>query len=386
MKRTRPGPSEVTPLARALLRWHRSRARPLPWRRSPTPYTVWISEILLQQTRVAQAVPYFKRFLERFPTLESLARAPLAEVLKAWQGAGYYARARNLHRCARLLRARGTDRLPSTVEELERLPGIGPYTARAIASQAFDVPVVALESNGLRVAARWTLERGDLRKAAVRRRLEEKLRVELPLQRAGEFNEAVMELGETVCTPRSPVCPQCPVSEYCRARGELKDPTEVPARTPRKPRPHVKAAVVVLEREGRWLVQRRPPGGFLGGLWEFPGGKMLDGETPEAAARRELREETGWEAGPLEFLGTVRHAYSHFTVELWSYRGPPGPRSADGRGSGRWVDAAGFERLPVPKATTLVAELARKAGASPGARPRTSARGRPRGPPHGGNL
>ena len=293
-------------IGRTLVRWFRRSRRPLPWRRDRDPYRIWVAEVLLQQTRVAQAIPFFERFVARFPTVESLADAPRDEVLRLWAGAGYYARARNLHAAARaIVRGRG-GRFPQAEEEWERLPGVGPYIARAVASLAYGRPVVALEANGLRVAARWTLDRGDLSTVAVRRRLEAALASTLPVAAAGEFNEAVMELGETICTPVRPRCRECPVATGCRARSNLEDPGSIPTRRPRSPRPTVRAAVVILaDARGRWLVQQRPPRGLLGGLWEFPGGKLHRGEPAEVAARRELREETGLTVGPLASLGVV---------------------------------------------------------------------------------
>ena len=349
------------------MRWFRTQRRPLPWRRDRDPYRIWVAEVILQQTRVAQAVPYYDRFLAAFPTVRALAAARLAEVLKVWQGAGYYARARHLHAAARLVQQRYGGALPREVPELERLPGIGPYIARAIASLAFRAPVVALEANGLRVATRWTRDGGDVRRPSVRRRLEATLARTIPAGVAGEFNEAIMELGETICRPRDPRCGSCPVAFGCRAYRETDEPARWPRRRSRTRRPHVRAAVVVLSDRGRWLLQRRPLSGLLGGLYEFPGGKIGPGEQPVAAARRELREETGLEAGPLRDRGVVRHAYSHFTVELHVFEGARDPRRpltpAHGR---RWVRPQDVARLPIPKATEKIVRLLLPAGrASP---------------------
>jgi len=359
-------PPRTGATAPSLLRWFRSHRRPLPWRRDRDPYRIWLAEVLLQQTRVAQAVPYFERLVAEFPTIEDLARAPRDRVLKAWQGAGYYARAHHLHATARAVVDDHGGHFPREVERLERLPGIGPYIARAVASLAFEAPVVALEANGARVAARWTLERGDLRRPWVRDRLAAALAAELPRGRAGEFNEAIMELGETVCRPVAPRCDRCPVSRRCRAFRETDDPGAIPRPRPRPARPHVRAAVVVLSRGGRWLVQQRAPDRLLGGLWEFPGGRIEPGERPEAAARRELREETGRGAGPLQSHGIVRHAYSHFTVELHVFEGPDagdGPRRA---GAGRrWVRPDELRALPIPKATEKIVSRITAGRASP---------------------
>jgi A/G-specific adenine glycosylase len=369
----RPGGSGTPGPAVGLLRWFGAHRRPLPWRRDRDPYRIWVAEVMLQQTRVAQAVPYFERFVARFPTVRALARAPLSDVLKAWEGAGYYARARHLHAAARIVAGRLHGRLPEEPAALERLPGVGPYIARAVASIAFGRPVVAVEANGLRVAARWTRTTGDLRSPAVRRRLERALAERCPPGRAGEFNEAVMELGETVCLPLAPRCERCPVAADCRAFLELEEPGRLPRRVRRVRRPHVRGALVVLaDGRGRWLVQRRPPRGLLGGLWEFPGGKIEPGELPATAARRELEEETGFRAGPLTPLGVVRHAYSHFSVELHVFEAVPAPGARGRLGRDRrWLAAGALRRLPVPKATEKVVRLLEGRGRpSPGSGPR----------------
>lgn len=341
-----------------LVRWFARHRRPLPWRRNRDPYRIWVAEVMLQQTRVAQAAPYYERFLTAFPTVRALANAPLERVLKVWQGAGYYARARHLHAAARQLARDRNGELPATVEELERLPGVGPYIARAVAALAFGVPTVALESNGVRVAARWLLETGDVRSGEVRRRLERALDAARGTAPPGLFHEAVMELGETVCLPYLPRCEACPVRFACRAGRELEDPGSVPP--PRRPRhrPLVRAAVVVLEdRRGRWLVQRRAPRGLLGGLWEFPGGKVESGESPERTASRELFEETGVRAGRLTAVGRVRHAYSHFSVDLHVFRGRPYPPIPGTRPGRRWVTPGELRRLAIPKATEKAVAL-----------------------------
>ena len=326
--------------------------------------------MLLQQTRVDQASPYYERFVRRFPTIRALAAAPVADVLKLWQGAGYYARARHLHRAARQLVAHHGGRLPVSVDELEELPGVGPYVARAVASLAFGAPVVALEANGLRVAARWTREEGYVRASVVRARLEGALASVMPAGAAAAFNEAVMELGETICRPAAPECPHCPVRAFCRAYRETADPGVLPRRPAAKRRPHVRGALVVLRAGGRWLVQRRAATDFLGGLWEFPGGKIEAGERAEAAARRELREETGLRAGPLRFRGIVRQGYSRFTVELHVFEGRPRGRLRRPSGPGRrWVTLSQLLRLPLPRATEKVVRLLRPGSgdtASPG--------------------
>jgi A/G-specific adenine glycosylase len=352
-------PASPSDAPRRLLRWFDVHRRALPWRRDRDPYRIWVAEVLLQQTRVAQAVPFFERFIARFPDLRSLARADLEEVLKLWEGAGYYHRARHLHAAARRLAERRPARLPSTRAELAELPGVGPYIAAAVASLAFDEPVVALEANGVRVAARLRREGGDVRRPSVRRRLELELARYLSPERPGASNEAIMELGETVCLPVGPRCPVCPLRPNCRSFHELDDPGSIPRPRRGRPRPRVVAAVVVVQRRGRWLVRRRPATGLLGGLWEFPGGKPHGGESLVHAARREIREETGLAVRELVRVGVVRHAYSHFSVVLHVFRATARGRVRTERPDAplRWVSRQEFEHLPRPTATRKALRL-----------------------------
>jgi A/G-specific adenine glycosylase len=311
-----------------------------------------VAEVLLQQTRVAQAAPYFERFVRRFPTIGALARASEEQVLKTWEGAGYYARARHLHAAARQLVRDWKGALPHRAADLRQLPGVGPYIAAAVASLAFNEPEVALDANGLRVLARWTLERSDPRRGPVQRRLHRWVVEHWPATHAGAFNEALMELGETVCLPARPRCEECPIATHCRARQELPDPGTLPVRKPHRTKPLVVAAVVAVNRRGRWLVLRRPSTGLLGGLWEFPGGKLEAGERPVAAARRELREETGLSMGTVEPLGVFRHEYSHFRVALHLFRSRSVRGAVRDRGRRhRWVGLNELRRLPLPRAT-----------------------------------
>jgi A/G-specific adenine glycosylase len=370
-------PRNASARASRLREWFDRVRRPLPWRTDRDPYHVWVAEVFLQQTRVAAVVPRYAEFLRTFPTVQALARASEADVLKAWEGAGYYARARNLHAAARELVATRGGTLPRTARELAELPGFGPYISAAVASLAFGEPAVALEANGLRVAARWTLEEGDVRRPAVRTRLKAALERELPNDAAGPFNEAVMELGETVCLPRDPDCPNCPVASDCRARQERPDPGSLPVRHRKAARPHVVASVVALSSGDRWLVRKRPANGLLGGLWELPGGRVEAGETFRGAAARELREETGLAARSLVRLGIVRHSYSHFSVSLHVFRGTwDGAGRPRGEAPLRWVTRPQFDRLPRPAATLRAMALVDGAteAASRGSGPRPDRR------------
>ncbi len=305
--------------ANKLLRWAAQNLRDLPWRTRPRDsYRVWISEIMLQQTQARTVIPYFSRFTERFTTLRALARAPLGDVLKAWEGLGYYARARNLHRAAQQVVAEYGGELPRTVDELSRLPGIGRYTAGAIASIAFGQDAPVLDGNVKRVLCRVYAIRDDPRRPDVLIKLWELAEANLPPGRAGEWNEAMMELGATLCTPRSPRCPECPLREACRART-LGIQEQLPLRAAKASLPHYDVTAAVIRKRGRILVAQRPVRGMLGGLWEFPGGKREKGETLEECLRREIQEELGIEIKVGEFLTQVGHTYTHMRITLYAF-------------------------------------------------------------------
>lgn len=269
-----------SPIADALLGWYRSGNRDLPWRKTKDPYAIWVSEIMLQQTRVEAVVPYYDRFLARFPTVEALASAPGPEVLAAWSGLGYYSRIRNLHRAAQMVAEAGS--FPSTHEEILALPGVGEYTAAAIASIAFGLPHAVLDGNVLRVMARLTADFGDIGAQATRKRLRDLAQRELPPAAAGDYNQALMELGATVCLPREPRCLLCPIAEPCRARAEgLQD--QLPTKLRRTEMVAVETTLLLAERtmEGdggrELLLWQRPASNRMAGFWELPEAHMLPG-------------------------------------------------------------------------------------------------------------
>jgi A/G-specific adenine glycosylase len=301
-----------------LLRWFGQHARDLPWRRTRDPYAIWVAEIMLQQTQSDTVKSYYNRFLSQFPTVRHLARAKLDGVLKMWEGLGYYSRARNLHRAAKEIVHKFAGRLPQTKQELLSLPGVGLYTAGAIASIAFGRDEPLVDGNVIRVLCRLFRIRRDPRSGKVRRHLWGLAETLLPLGKAGAFNQATMELGATVCLPRSPRCQECPLGRICSAK-EHSEQEKLPIRAKKKPLPRYKVAVAVIYKNGRILIDKRRPEGLLGGLWEFPGGKVRKGESLEAALSRELREELGITVRILRPLATVQHAYSHFSVTLHAF-------------------------------------------------------------------
>ena len=341
-----------------LLAWFACHARDLPWRRERTPYRVWVAEVMLQQTRVEVVIPYYERFLTRFPIVRVLADAPLEEVLKAWEGLGYYARARNLRAAARRVVTTHGGQLPSTSEGLRDLPGVGRYIAGAIASIAFARDVAAVDGNARRVLCRVFAVLGDVTRSGVQRELEGLAASLLPSGRAGEFNEALMELGATICTPRAPHCEHCPLCTLCQAHAGGY-PEALPVRRPRPRVPHYDvAAAVTVRDDGRMLVAQRKLDDLLGGLWEFPGGKCEDDETLTECLVREMREELGVEVEVGEPVVAVRHAYSHFRITLHAFRCRlvSGEPCCLGCAAFRWVRPAELDVLPMSIADRKVAQ------------------------------
>ena len=342
----------------ALLTWFAAHQRDLPWRRERTPYRVWVSEVMLQQTQAATAIPYFEAFMERFPTLRDLAGATQEEVLKLWEGMGYYARARNLHRAAGQMLAEHDGKVPDDPRALRALPGIGEYVAGAILSLAYGRDAPALDSNGARVLARLCGVWEPIDAAAARRALQEVARALLPAGRAGEFNEALIELGALVCTPRRPACAACPLRGPCAAfAGNLQK--QLPTRRPRRPVPHYDvAAAVIWDREAdRVLIAQRRGDDMLGGLWEFPGGKREEDETLPACLRREIAEELGLDVEVGEHLLSFNQAYSHLRVTLHVYHCRPlnGPPRAIEVADWRWVRLEQLSDYPLSVADQRIA-------------------------------
>ena len=370
--------------ARRLLAWYGRHRRHLPWRKTRDPYRIWVSEVMLQQTTVRAVIPYYEKWLAAFPDLSSLALARAQRVLRTWQGLGYYARARNMHAAARAMVREHGGRVPGDPKVLAGLPGIGPYTAAAVSSLAYNRPVPVIDANVRRVLMRvlgLDGEVGAARDALLLRRL----RTFFPAGRPGSFNQAMMELGALVCRPANPACLRCPVRSWCRAEREGRQ--EVIPRPKRRSSERVAAAVAVIEREGRYLIHKRAPGGLLAGLWEFPGGKIEAGETPRRAVRREVREETGIRLRSVRRLGTVRHAYTRFLVTLHVFLCRPAAIPDLAPGQFRWVSLAAIRRYALPSGSVRIVDLlarlqapaqARKeAGRRPGPRVQTGWKDRP---------
>jgi A/G-specific adenine glycosylase len=339
-----------------LLGWYQQQGRDLPWRQTQDPYAIWISEIMLQQTQVKTVIPYYQRWLQQFPSVQTLAAADQQGVLKAWEGLGYYARARNLHKAAQVIVADHGGEFPKTLAEVMSLPGIGRTTAGGILSAAFNQQVPILDGNVKRILARLVALDCPPSKALTRLwQLSEAL---LPLENPRDMNQALMDLGATVCTRPRPRCGDCPWQGHCRAYNQNVQ-TEIPMAEARSPVPHKQIGVAVVWNEhGQILIDRRRQQGLLGGLWEFPGGKIEPEETVEACIRRELQEELAIQVDVGDRLLTLDHAYTHFKVTLNVHHcrhvdGDPQPIECD---EVRWVEVADLEQYPFPAANVKIIE------------------------------
>ncbi len=336
----------MTAVRRALLGWYDRHKRDLPWRRTRNPYAIWLSETMLQQTRVETVIPYYERFLARFPTVQALADAEPDEITQLWSGLGYYSRARNLHAAARKVASEHDGTLPSDVEALRALPGVGRYTAGAVASIAFDRVAPIVDGNVARVLARLLDLRDDVTTPATQKRLWQEAEALADGPRPGDLNQALMELGALLCTPRAPKCLVCPLRDACRALA-AGDPEALPVKKKAAAPKRIEAVAAVTMRSGKLLAVRRPPEGLLGGLWDLPGGELAGREAPEAALARALREKLGLALAGVARLGAVQHQFTHRTLALHVFRAEakPGRIARSAYDAHRWVTRAAFAEL-----------------------------------------
>src|SRR5271168_4469838 len=340
-----------------LLAWFRTHQRDLPWRRSRDPYRIWVAEVMLQQTRIAAVMPYYQRFLSRFPTVRSLARARETEVLKLWSGLGYYSRARNLHRAAKIIVARHHGQFPRTLDAVLELPGIGTYTAAAVLSIAYDVPLAVLDGNVARVLARIKAIRGDLRAPKNWRALSAAAQDFLATQAPGDWNQSLMELGEVVCTPRSPRCAECPVARHCRAYAQGLT-SEIPAPRRKRAAVHMKIAAAILrDPRGRTLLIQDPGAHdtvLFSRMWQFPAVEVTRHAKPELAAH--LSKTLSLTKISLEALPAARHGVTFRNITLLPFLAnvselPKLPRT-------RILPLKNVSNLPISSATRKIAAAA----------------------------
>jgi len=351
-------------LARNLLAWYRIHRRSLPWRtaspgRFPDPWHVLVSEVMLQQTTVAAVEPYFRRFIARFPTPASLATAQEGEVLRLWQGLGYYTRARNLRAAAIRIATDFAGHVPQEQDQLLSLPGVGRYTAGAVGSLAFGRRVPIVDANVSRLLCRLDRIESDPRAPATQRQLWDRARDILPHRHVGDFNSALMELGATVCRPGIPLCPQCPLTKYCQAyAGQVQN--EIPAPRKRTERPQLSRSTYCVRHGNRWLIEQRPTTGRWGGMWQF----ITIPADDAAPTSRMLSRHLGVPVGKPRRVGSVDHQLSHrqyhFDVYLCEARGRPGKRGLDSQGR-RWVTLEELADYPKPRPHVTMAAMIRAA-------------------------
>lgn len=347
-------------LSSKLLNWYRLNQRTLPWRGHPDPYAVWVSEIMLQQTRVETVIPYFDKWMRLFPTITSLAHTSEQSVLNAWEGLGYYSRARNLHKAARIVAQQYQGEIPRDLDQLRKLPGVGRYTLGAIASIAFDMNVPALDGNIKRVYARVFDITEPVDSPKGDKLLWELAEKSLPKKDAGDYNQALMDLGATICVPKNPRCLICPLMKLCKAR-ENGTQNQRPVKLPKKSVPHHTHVAGVIENKGKVLLARRPSKGLLGGMWEFPNGR-IDGQNPLEGLASALKtgynlrlRETRSKIRKTKAIGVVHHGYSHFSVSVHVY--PCDVDHVPRAENLRWVLLKDLDEYPMGKIDRQIANL-----------------------------
>ncbi|MBU3916250.1 A/G-specific adenine glycosylase [bacterium] len=334
-----------------LLEWYQKNKRDLPWRQTENPYFIWISEIMLQQTQVKTVIPYYFAFINEFPTILSLAEANLTRVLKLWEGLGYYSRARNLHKASKIVVSEFEGVIPDQLEDFKSLPGVGSYTAAAVLSIAFHKSLSVVDGNVKRVLARLFMINDPVNKPSAHQPFEKTAASLMNSAHPSQHNQAMMELGALICVPVSPLCDTCPVGDFCES-FKNKITGQFPKRQKAKAKPAYHIAVGVVRKENKLLITRRKPEGLLGGLWEFPGGKVEKEETAEQACLREIREEVGLTVSTNSFVKHVKHEYSHFKIamDVFICDYISGTIKLKGPVDHRWIEPSDIDRFPFPKA------------------------------------
>jgi A/G-specific adenine glycosylase len=342
---------EINQTRKLLIKWYRRHHRRLPWRETKSPYRIWVSEVMLQQTQVQTVLPYYQQFLHDFPDLKTLANADLQAVLKAWEGLGYYARARNMHRAAKEILQRHNGEFPDFRDALRELPGVGDYIASAVLSIAFNQPYAVVDGNVKRVLSRLCELSEPVNKSFSYKTFKAAAEGLLDHRQPGIFNQALMELGALVCTPKNPDCRDCPIRSRCRAfQTQRVEQFPKRIRSAKIPLHHI--AVGVVYKNDHMLITRRKPEGLLGGLWEFPGGKVQENESPEKACIREIKEEVNLNVTVDGHISQVKHAYTHFKIlmDVFLCRYVYGEVKLNGPEDFRWITLGEIDQYPFPKA------------------------------------
>jgi len=348
-------PNDGRAIRQSLHAWYRQHQRRLPWRESQDPYRIWVSEVMLQQTQVKTVIPYYDRFMKALPDINHLAKADSQAVLKLWEGLGYYRRAHHLMDAARKIVRELKGHLPNQREAFRALPGVGDYIANAVMSIAFDQPWAVVDGNVKRVLARLFRLDDPVNRASTHPRFQAMADHLLDRTDASTHNQALMELGALICTPRNPTCGRCPLAAYCRAnREEVVD--RYPVREKRAAVPQHAMVAGVVRKKGKILIVKRPDEGFLGGLWEFPGDRCRATETTAEACQRAILDRAGLKAAIDAPIAHVKHAYTHFkiTLEVFTCRWVAGRVHLDGPAAFRWVRPHDLQEFPLPGAMKKV--------------------------------
>jgi A/G-specific adenine glycosylase len=343
--------NEIQRFHKTLMNWYLENHRALPWRKTDNPYHIWVSEVMLQQTQVNTVSPYYRKFLQKFPTLKRLSQAPLQDVLKSWEGMGYYARARNFHRAAGIVQEKHSGTIPNDWNGFRQLPGVGDYIAAAVLSIAFGQPYPVVDGNVKRVLARLLQIDAPVNKSTSTMIFKETAEMLKDMQSPGTYNQAIMEIGAVICKPKKPLCDGCPLQPFCRAYKAGSVAAFPKKITPRRT-PQYRIAVGVVVKNGRLLITQRKLDGLLGGLWEFPGGKIKKGEKPEAACVREIKEEVNLSISGLDHLARVKHAYTHFKIvmDVFCCKYKAGRVKLNGPAAHRWIKPDEIDQYPLPRA------------------------------------
>lgn len=341
-----------------LINWFQKNQRELPWRKKYEPYHVWISEIMLQQTQVTTALPYFDRWIKELPDIKSVATASEDKILKLWEGLGYYSRARNLQKAAQVIMKEYDGQFPDKYENILKLPGIGSYTAGAITSIAFNKRKAIVDGNIIRVISRLMNFHENTRLQENVKKFWTWMDNATPDKNTRDFNQGMMELGALICTPRNPKCTQCPLKEKCL--GRIKDTAQLlPNRGEKSEKIAIQVAIAIIHKNGKVFIQKRPSEGLMGGLWEFPGGKVED-EKPKAAMEREIKEELGISLQNIKLFKKIRHGYTKFSVDLNCFTADhaKGKVKLTAAAKGKWVKLDDLNKYPFPAANVkLIKQL-----------------------------
>ena len=332
-----------------ILSWYKHNSRNLPWRTEKDPYRIWLSEVMLQQTRVSTVIPYYKKWLKRFPSIQDVANADIDDVIKEWEGLGYYSRCRNFFTACTIVVNEYRGIIPRDWSTFRSLPGVGDYTATAVLSIVFNYCSPVIDGNVCRVMARLLSYDKNVNNGILEFRLElEKL---IDKNQPGDFNQAMMELGSLVCKKSKPECYACPISQFCKSYND-GTVEKFPIISRKKTRPHNTIVAGIIWHKKKFFIQKRPYNGLLGGLWEFPGGKVKKGENLSEALIREIHEETGLSVFVEKKVGSINHEYSHFsiTLHLFNCRLPNNLKKGEPSESQRWISPRTYSQYPFPKA------------------------------------